>query len=94
MEPVRPRCKEKEYGSDLVLRKQTNASERKFSDALDYTVSKDARTLVFAVAAKKEETTAVFTFPRTARLTAGPSSDYRQGKIPELTWAEDQTQLP
>ena len=36
--------KKKEYGSDLILRNTANGTERTFSDALDYTLSKDAKT--------------------------------------------------
>ncbi|MEO8434179.1 MAG: prolyl oligopeptidase family serine peptidase [Pyrinomonadaceae bacterium] len=86
--------KKKEYGSDLILRNMTNASERKFNDVLDYTLSKDARTLVFAVSAKKEETNGVFTFPTNSAPAGGPVVlIIGKGKYLKPTWDEDQTQL-
>ncbi|MGI9067441.1 MAG: prolyl oligopeptidase family serine peptidase [Pyrinomonadaceae bacterium] len=90
--PARPQ-KKKEYGSDLVLRNTANATERKFSDVLDYTLSKDARTLVFTVSARKEEANGVFTLP-TQSAASGPVVLLNgKGKYLKLTWDEDQTQL-
>src|SRR5689334_1075992 len=42
------RTKKKEYGSELTLRNMTTGNERKFPDVLDFTISKDAKLLVFA----------------------------------------------
>ena len=39
--------KKKEFGTELVLRDMTNTNERKFSDVLDFTISKDARITCF-----------------------------------------------
>ena len=82
----------KEYGTDLVLRRLSDGNERTFSDALDYSFSKDAKTLVFTVSAKKEESNGVF--------TATPGNDGApvelisgKGKYSRLTWDEDQTQM-
>lgn len=82
----------KEYGTDLVLRNLSNGSERTFSDALDYSFSKDAKTLVFTVSARKEESNGIF--------AATPGSDAApvellagKGKYNRLTWDEDQTQM-
>ncbi len=84
--------KKKEYGSDLVLRNLTNMNERKFSDALDFTLSKDAKTLVFAVASKKAEVNGVY-----AVNTQGDGPPLvllgGKGKYQKLTWDEDHTQL-
>src|SRR5258706_11708547 len=84
--------KKKDYGSDLVLRNTTNGTERTFSDALDYTLSKDAKTLVFAVSSKKEDTNGLYavatqTDGAPAALLAG------KGKYLKPTWDEDQTEL-
>ncbi|MBS1810316.1 MAG: S9 family peptidase [Acidobacteria bacterium] len=82
----------KEYGSDLVLRNLTSGAERTFANALDYSFSKDAKTLVYTVSARKEELNGVF--------AAVPGSDSApvellagKGKYARLTWDEDQTQL-
>ena len=53
-----PRGKKKEYGSDLVLRNTSTSTERNFSDVLDFTISKDAKTLVFAHHHEKKTPTA------------------------------------
>jgi dipeptidyl aminopeptidase/acylaminoacyl peptidase len=84
--------KKKEYGSDLVLRSTGDASERKFTDVLDYTLSKDAKTLVYAVSAKKEDENGVYAV---TTQTDGPPQVLLsgKGKYQKLTWDEDQTQL-
>ena len=88
---------EKEYGSDLVLRNTANGNERKFTDVLDYTLSKDAKTLVYAVSAKKEDRNGVYAV---ATQNGGQPNDgppqvllSGKGKYQKLTWDEDQTQL-
>jgi dipeptidyl aminopeptidase/acylaminoacyl peptidase len=82
----------KEYGSDLVLRNLADKSERTFSDVLEYTISKDAKSLVYAVSSKREETNGAFAVtpgvadaPQT--LLAG------KGKYAKLTWDDKQAQL-
>jgi len=84
--------KKKEYGSDLMLRNTANGNERKFSDVLDFNLSKDAKTLVYAVAAKKEEANGVYAV---ATQNDGPPQVLLsgKGKYQKLTWDEDQTQL-
>ena len=52
--------KKKEYGSELVLRNTLTANERKFSDVLDFTINKNAKTLVFTTSSRKEETNGAF----------------------------------
>ncbi len=88
----RPGGSRKEYGTDLILRNLSNGSERTFADALDYSFSKDAKTLVYTVSARKEESNGIF--------AATPGNDTAlvdlltgKGKYTKLTWDEDQTQL-
>ena len=87
--------KKKEYGSELVLRNLANMSDRKFADALDYTLSKDAKTLVYAVSARKEDANGVYAVAtQTDRTDAPPQALLvGKGKYQKLTWDEDQTQL-
>ncbi len=89
--PARP-AKKKEYGSDLILRSTANGNERRFADVLDYSLSKDAKTLVYAVSAKKEESNGVF-----AVTTQGDGPPQvllsGKGKYLKLTWDEDQTRM-
>jgi dipeptidyl aminopeptidase/acylaminoacyl peptidase len=87
-----PRGKKKEYGSELVLRNTTTGAERKFSDVLDFTISKDAKTLVFTTSSRKEETNGAYAVTTDgdgppAALLSG------KGKYQRLTWDEDNTQL-
>ena len=84
--------KKKEYGSDLVLRNLADKSERTFADVTEYTISKDAKSLVYTVASKKEETNGAYALTTAvdgppAQLLAG------KGKYAKLTWDEKQTQL-
>ena len=86
------RGRKKEYGTELVLRNTTTGTDRKFTDVLDYTFSKDAKTLVFTTSAQKEDTNGVFAVttdadaPPTALLSG-------KGKYQRLTWDEENTQL-
>ncbi|HKG80001.1 MAG TPA: prolyl oligopeptidase family serine peptidase, partial [Pyrinomonadaceae bacterium] len=85
-------AKKKEYGSELVLRNTATAAERKFSDVLDFTISKDAKTLVFTTASRKEETNGVYAV--TTDSDAAPAVLLTgKGKYQRLTWDEDNTQL-
>ncbi|MFP5262071.1 MAG: S9 family peptidase [Blastocatellia bacterium] len=86
------RKKKKEYGSDLVLRNLADKSDRTFRDVLEYTVSKDGRSLVYAVYSKQEETNGVYAVTPGA---AGPPAPLAagKGKYAKLTWDEKQTQL-
>src|SRR6185369_9858252 len=58
--PSSGRTKKKEYGSELTLRNMTTGNERKFADVLDFTISKDAKLLVFATSSHDEETNGVY----------------------------------
>ncbi len=82
----------KEYGTELVLRNTTTTTERKFSDVLDFTVSKDAKTLVFTTSARKEENNGIYAVATDSdadpvTLLGG------KGKYQRLTWDEENTQI-
>ncbi len=84
--------KKKEYGTDLVLRNTTTGVERTFSDVLDYSLSKDAKTLAYTVSSKNEETNGVYAV--NPQSDAAPVSLIAgKGKYQKLTWDEDQTEL-
>jgi dipeptidyl aminopeptidase/acylaminoacyl peptidase len=90
--PSSGRSKKKEYGTELVLRNTGTGTERKFSDVLDYTISKDAKTLVFTTSSRKDDTNGVYavaTDSDAAPLTVLSG----KGKYQRLTWDEDNTQL-
>ena len=86
------RDKKKEYGSELVLRNLTDKSERIFADVSEYAISKDARTLAFAVSSKKEENNGAFAVTTTA-VNAPVGLLTGKGKYSKLAWDDRQTQL-
>jgi dipeptidyl aminopeptidase/acylaminoacyl peptidase len=88
----RPGGARKEYGSDLVLRNLTNGAERTFADALEYSFSKDAGTLVFTVSSRKEESNGLYAV---TPGNDGPPVDLLsgKGKYSRISWDEEQTQL-
>ncbi|MEN3327928.1 MAG: hypothetical protein V7638_2735 [Acidobacteriota bacterium] len=91
--PSSPRSRnKKEYGTDLILRNTTTATDRKFSDALDFTISRDAKTLVYTVSSRKEDTNGVYAVT-TDSDTAPSTLLSGKGKYQKLTWDEDNTQL-
>ena len=88
-----PRGKKKEYGTELVLRNTSTGSERIFNDALDFTISKDAKTLVYTVSSKKEETNGVYAVATDTADAQPVALLSGKGKYLRLTWDEDNTQL-
>src|SRR5689334_10160728 len=82
----------KEYGTDLILLNTTTSAERKFSDALDFTISKDAKTLVYTVSSRKDDTNGVYTVATDTNADAVTLLSGK-GKYQRLTWDEDNTQL-
>ena len=88
----RPGERRKEYGSQLILRRLSDGSERSFADVLEYTFSKDAKTLAYAVSSRSEATNGAFVvtpqsdLPPVA-LLSGP------GRYLKFTWDEKQNQI-
>src|SRR5437763_4449999 len=82
----------KEYGSDLILRNTTTGTERTFSDVLNYSLSKDAKTLVYTVSSKNEETNGLY-LASTQSEAAPIALLSGKGKYQKLTWDEEQTEL-
>lgn len=90
--PARPPAKKKEYGADLVLRNLSNGTDRTFADVLEYSFSKDGKSLVYAVSSKKEENNGAFVV--TPQTDAAPVALLTgAGKYLKFTWDEKQTQL-
>lgn len=82
----------KEYGTDLVLRNLTTQVERTFADVLDYSFSRDGRTLVFSVSSRSEGTEGLFAVTpgaevEPAALLAG------KGRYTRISWDARQSQL-
>src|SRR5689334_15008615 len=72
----------KDYGTNLILRNTTNGSERTFNDVVDYSLSKDAKTLVFTVSSKiGRDEWGLCSFNRERGRASRHS--FRQGKISE-----------
>lgn len=84
--------KKKEYGTDLILRNLNDKSERTFSEVLEYQISKDARSLVYAVSSKKEDGNGVYAVI-TDKADAQMPLLTGKGKYSKLTWDDKQTQL-
>jgi dipeptidyl aminopeptidase/acylaminoacyl peptidase len=82
----------KEYGSTLILRRLADGNERAFADVSEYTFSKDAKSLVYAISSKKEENNGVFAVvPQSDAASVSLLSG--AGKYQKFTWDEKQTQL-
>ncbi len=81
----------KEFGTDLVLRDLAQSTERVFANVLEYSLARDARTLLFTVSAKDEKENGVYAItpgdsaPPVALLTG-------KGKYLNLTWDRAQSQ--
>jgi dipeptidyl aminopeptidase/acylaminoacyl peptidase len=83
-----------EYGSDLMLRdlRSASAQERAVEDVTEYSLSKDAKALVYAVSSKKDETNGVYWIvpgqdAAASALLAG------KGKYSKITWDSNQREM-
>ncbi len=87
----RPR---QEFGTELVLRdlSKPEPNERTFQDVLEYALSKDGKTLVYAVSSKQEETNGVYA-ASTADSGAPKALLSGKGKYLKLTWNRAQSRL-
>ena len=86
----RPRT---EYGTELALRPLARPeAERTFEDVLEYALSRDGKTLVYAVSSRKPETNGVY-----AAATSGEAPPAAllsgRGKYARLTWDRRQARL-
>ena len=81
-----------EYGSDLVLRSMTDKSERVFPDVSEFTLSKDAKSLVYTVFSRKEETNGAYALIPGSAAEPTPLLTGK-GKYTRLTWDDKQSQL-
>ena len=86
------REKKKEYGSDLVWLNLADHSERTFADVIEYSLTRDAKSLVYTVSALKEETNGVYAVTSGGNNVPTPLVTGR-GKYQRLAWNDDQTQL-
>lgn len=77
--------------SELVLRDLATGRERTFNDVTEYTLTRDGKLLVYAVAGKKDDASGVWAVTPTPE--AVPVAVRTGGKCGRLTWDEKQTQL-
>ena len=81
-------------GADLVIRdlRTADGAEQTFADVTEYSLSKDARTLVFTVSSKKEDTNGLYTFVPGA--TGAPTTLLAgKGHYAKPTWDREQKEL-
>jgi len=78
-------------GSELVLRRLTDQSERKFEDVTEYSLSKNGALLVYAVSSKNEDHNGVYAV-ETAGGDARPVVSGK-GRYRRLAWDDQQTRL-
>src|SRR5262249_49009596 len=84
--------KKKEYGSDLILKGLNDGTERTFADVTEYSLSKDARTLAFAVASRKDDTNGLYVVnPGSADAQVALLKG--KGKYTRIAWDEKQREL-
>src|SRR5438046_8913584 len=78
--------------AELVIRNLTDGSERKFADVLEYSLTRDGKTLIYSVSSQNEEANGVFTADPTS---SGAPQPILAGKgiYDRLTWDDDQTKL-
>ena len=90
--PAGARGARPEFGTDLVLRNLSDASERTFTDVAEFSFSDDGQQLVYAVAAHDNTKNGVFlVHPGNADPPAAILSG--KSKYSHLTWDENQTEL-
>src|SRR5882724_2921639 len=81
-----------EYGTDLVLRNMTDKTERTFNDVTDFSLSKDAKSLVYTVSSKKNETNGAYSVS-TGSADAPTALISGKGKYSRIAWDDKQTQV-
>jgi dipeptidyl aminopeptidase/acylaminoacyl peptidase len=78
---------------DLVLRNLNDGSERRFADVSEYSFTKDAKTLVYAVYSRNNDSNGVYLIKASA-VSAEPAALLSgKGKYEKLAWDEDQNRL-
>lgn len=82
------------YGTDLVLRKTTDSSERTFKNVTEYSLIRSAETLVYAVSSRKPEENGVYLVTPQDPITTEPMTLIDgKGKYTKLTWDAKQAKL-
>jgi dipeptidyl aminopeptidase/acylaminoacyl peptidase len=81
-----------EYGVEMVVRNLPYNTQRTFADVLDFSFTRDGKTLVYTVSSRKPEANGIFMIPlgSSAEPTALLSG---RGRYTRITWNEKQTQI-
>jgi dipeptidyl aminopeptidase/acylaminoacyl peptidase len=79
------------YGTELVLRNLESGSERSFASVTDYSLTRDGRTLLYAVSSRTQAENGVYL------ATPGDASESKailsgRGRYSRLMWDREQTQ--
>ncbi len=88
---AQPKPKKIEIG-DVVLRNLKDGTERRFPDVTDYSLTKDAQVLVYAVQSHQPQLSGVYAL-RAAAVADPVALLSGKGKYEKLAWDEDQTRL-
>src|SRR5580658_689364 len=81
-----------QFGTDLVLRSLTDATERTFPDTAEFSLTEDGKQLVYAVSARDTAKNGVFMVAIGSNNAPVALLDGK-GKYLKLTWDENQTEL-
>lgn len=90
--PAKPAKPRTVYGTELVLRDLTEAKNRSFQDATEYSLAKDGKTLVYTASSHDEEANGIYLVPVPSDSPAQALLKGR-GKYQKLTWDLRQTTL-
>ncbi len=86
------RAPKAEFGTDLVLRNLADRSERVFADVTEYSLTKDGKTLVYAVSSRTPGRNGLFTVETGPEATPRPLLN-GNGKYEKIAWDDKQTAL-
>ena len=79
-------------GTDLVLRQLDSGTERTIADVSEYLLTKDGRSVAYAVASPKEETNGVYVLPGKG-LDSPKALLSGKGQYKKLTWDDKHDEL-
>ena len=88
--PARPGVTRKEYGTDLVVRDLMSGQERTFGSVLEYAVTRDGKSLLFAVSSKTDSENGVFALNAGSRQEAPLALASGPGRYLKVTWDREQ----
>ena len=93
-EPTSANSKSEKWpvGSGMIVRNLSTGQERTIQEVLEMSLSRDGRSLIYAVSAKNVETNGVFLLSPGSETSPLPLLQ-GPGRYAKVTWDEDQTQL-